>query len=60
MSNSIYRVPPAVNEPISSFAPGTVERAALQTKLKEMSANTVDIPSSSMVKKFVQEIQLTV
>ena len=44
MSNSIYRVPAAVNEPISSFAPGTVERAALQAKLKEMSANTVDIP----------------
>jgi 1-pyrroline-5-carboxylate dehydrogenase len=44
MSNSIYRVPPAVNEPISSFAPGTVERASLQAKLTEMSADTVDIP----------------
>ena len=44
MSNSIYRVPPAVNEPIFSFAPGTPERASLQKKLVEMSAETVDIP----------------
>ncbi len=44
MSNSIYRVPPAVNEPISSFAPGTPERMSLQAKLVEMSAETVDIP----------------
>jgi len=44
MSNSIYRVPPAVNEPVSSFAPGTPERASLQAKLKEMSSETVDIP----------------
>ena len=44
MSNSIYRVPPAVNEPISSFAPGTPERTSLQAKLVEMSAETVDIP----------------
>ena len=44
MSNSIYRVPPAVNEPVSSFAPGSPERASLQAKLKEMSAETVDIP----------------
>ena len=44
MSNSIYRVPPAVNEPIFSFAPGTQERTSLQKKLVEMSAETVDIP----------------
>jgi 1-pyrroline-5-carboxylate dehydrogenase len=44
MSNSIYRVPPAVNEPIFSFAPGTQERTSLQKKLVQMSAETVDIP----------------
>ena len=44
MSNSIYRVPPAVNEPIFSFAPGTKERASLQKTLVQMSSETVDIP----------------
>jgi 1-pyrroline-5-carboxylate dehydrogenase len=44
MSNSIYRVPPAVNEPIFSFKPGSPERTSLQAKLVEMSAETVDIP----------------
>lgn len=44
MSNSIYRVPPAVNEPISSFAPGTPERTSLKAKLDEMSSEKFDIP----------------
>ena len=44
MSNSMYKVPPAVNEPVSSFAPGTPERASLKAKLTEMSSKTVDIP----------------
>mgnify|MGYP001269760643 CR=1 FL=1 len=32
MSNAIYKVPPANNEPISSFAPGTPERESLKSK----------------------------
>ncbi len=44
MSNSIYRVPPAVNEQVSSFAPGTPERVSLKSKLKELSTKTIDIP----------------
>ena len=43
-SPGIFRPPPAVNEPISSYAPGTPERAALQARLREMSTERVHIP----------------
>ena len=43
-SPGIFRPPAAINEPISSFAPGTPERAALQARLGEMSAERVHIP----------------
>jgi 1-pyrroline-5-carboxylate dehydrogenase len=38
------RVPPPVNEPIKSYAPGSPERASLKARLSEMAAGTVDIP----------------
>src|ERR1700722_12836606 len=38
------RVPPPVNEPVKSYAPGTPERAALKTRLAEMAAERIDIP----------------
>ena len=44
MGNSIYKVPVAVNEPVSSFAPGSEERTNLKIKLKEMSSKFYDIP----------------
>ncbi len=44
MSNSIYRVPPAKNEPIFSYAPSTKERVSLQKILDKMSSEKVDIP----------------
>ena len=37
-------VPPAVNEPIRSYAPGTPERASLKARLASMSAEHADIP----------------
>jgi 1-pyrroline-5-carboxylate dehydrogenase len=43
-SPGIFRPPAAINEPISSFAPGTPERAALQARLGEMSTERVHIP----------------
>jgi len=43
-SPGIFRPPAAVNEPISSYAPGTPERAALQARLREMSTERVHIP----------------
>ena len=32
------RVPPAVNEPVRAYAPGSAERASLQTRLEQMAA----------------------
>lgn len=42
--NGNVKVPPPRNEPVLSYAPGTPERAELKVKLKEMSAQVVDIP----------------
>ncbi|HVX38410.1 MAG TPA: L-glutamate gamma-semialdehyde dehydrogenase [Gemmatimonadaceae bacterium] len=38
------RVPPPVNEPIKSYAPGSAERVALKARLRDMSSERVDIP----------------
>ena len=37
-------MPPPVNEPIKSYAPGSPERASLKARLKTMAAETVDMP----------------
>jgi len=42
--NGRRRVPPPVNEPIRSYAPGSPERASLKARLKSMAAETVDMP----------------
>jgi len=42
--NGRRRVPPPVNEPIKSYAPGSRERASLKAKLASMSAERIDIP----------------
>ncbi len=39
------RVPPPVNEPVKSYAPGTPEKAALKTRLASMAKERVDIPA---------------
>jgi 1-pyrroline-5-carboxylate dehydrogenase len=38
------RVPPPVNEPVKSYAPGSPERAALKSRLAEMANERIDIP----------------
>ena len=38
------RVPPPVNEPVKSYAPGSPERAALKERLASMAKERVDIP----------------
>ena len=43
MSGNV-KVPPPVNEPVLSYAPGTPERAALKARLGEMASETIDIP----------------
>jgi 1-pyrroline-5-carboxylate dehydrogenase len=43
-SHGIFRPPPAANEPIKSYAPGSPERKELQQRLKELEAERLDIP----------------
>ena len=40
----LFRPPPAVNEPIRSYAPGTPERAELQRRLAEIAGERIAIP----------------
>jgi len=42
--NGIRRVPPPVNEPVRSYAPGSPERASLKARLASMAAERVEIP----------------
>ena len=42
--NGNRRVPPPVNEPVKSYAPGSPERAALKDRLRSMSDERADIP----------------
>ena len=42
--NGNRRVPPPVNEPVRSYAPGSPERAALKERLRSMSGERIDIP----------------
>jgi len=42
--NGTRRVPPPVNEPVKSYAPGSPERAALKSRLASMQKERVDIP----------------
>mgnify|MGYP001560861702 CR=1 FL=1 len=37
-------VPPPVNEPLKTYAPGTPERAALKAKIAEQSGQRIQIP----------------
>ena len=43
-TNSQFRVPTPVNEPVHSYAPGTPAREALVAKYNEMYAGHVDVP----------------
>jgi len=43
--NGIRRVPPPVNEPIKSYAPGSPEKAELKARLAAMSKECADIPA---------------
>ena len=43
--NGNRRVPPPVNEPVKSYAPGSPERAELKARLKQMQGERIDIPA---------------
>jgi 1-pyrroline-5-carboxylate dehydrogenase len=42
--NGRRHVPPPVNEPIRSYAPGSPERASIKAKLATMAGETIEIP----------------
>ena len=45
MSNAIFKVPSAINEPVRGYAPGSSEREELISKYKEMYNQTpIDVP----------------
>ena len=44
MLNGVINVPPPVNEPVLSYAPGSPERASLQRRLDAMYGERIDIP----------------
>lgn len=42
--DAVTQVPAPVNEPVHGYAPGSPERARLETKLKELAENPIDLP----------------
>jgi 1-pyrroline-5-carboxylate dehydrogenase len=44
MFNGHRRIPPPVNDPVKSYAPGSPERASIKARLSCMASEVVDIP----------------
>ncbi|MFN8153681.1 MAG: L-glutamate gamma-semialdehyde dehydrogenase [Bacteroidia bacterium] len=44
MSNAIFQVPVAINEPVLNYAPGSPERKQLQAALAAMRSEVIDVP----------------
>jgi 1-pyrroline-5-carboxylate dehydrogenase len=44
MSNSIFKVPVAINEPVLNYAPGSPERKSLKAALEAMRKEVIDVP----------------
>ncbi len=44
MLNGVVPVPPPVNEPVLSYAPGSPERASLRRRLEQMYGERIEIP----------------
>ena len=42
--DAVTSVPPPVNEPIRGYAPGSAERASLESRLKELADDRLDLP----------------
>jgi 1-pyrroline-5-carboxylate dehydrogenase len=43
-THGIFRVPPALNEPVRGFAPGSPERASLAARLEQMAGERIEVP----------------
>ena len=44
MQNAKAMVPKPINEPVLSYAPGTPERAALKSRIKELKSQEIEVP----------------
>src|SRR3954451_19918285 len=44
-SHALFRPPPARNEPVRDYAPGSPERASLQLRLEQMQSERIEIPA---------------
>lgn len=44
MSNGVFRIPTAVNEPVKAYAPGSAERKLLKQAIADLKSKQVDIP----------------
>lgn len=44
MANGIVSVPPPVNDPIRSYAPGSPEKNSLKARITEMLSEEIEIP----------------
>ncbi|HRC16349.1 MAG TPA: L-glutamate gamma-semialdehyde dehydrogenase [Bacteroidia bacterium] len=44
MTNAVYNIPPAYNEPVLNYAPGSPEKMALKAALAEARSKQMDIP----------------
>src|SRR4051812_19105473 len=44
MSNAQFRVPPAVNEPVKAYAPGSAEKSELKAALACLKGEGIEIP----------------
>lgn len=44
MSNGVFRIPRAINEPVKSYAAGSAERQALKKAIQELKSVELDIP----------------
>ena len=42
--NGVRRIPPPINDPNRTYAPGSPERAEIKARLKSMAAEKIDIP----------------
>ncbi len=43
-ANAIFRAPPAANEPVRGYAPGSPERESLRVRLEQMKGERIEIP----------------
>jgi len=60
MSNAIFKVPVAKNEPVLSYAPGSPEKATLKAMLNTLKSKSDDVPMTIGGKKIMGEGKIAI